>query len=307
MTTDNKALADRLRMHASDCFKAADRDTDVVLMPLQLDDMSKALEEAAAALTATPSAQAGEVPGFIRESLAMIPPDDFRNDNFHLIACIEALLSLDKAGAIVPHGVGGHARGLLASAAHRLAKLTAAPQPQGDASLRDFTEEIGTNGKPTGYFLFGQQPALTPRAHEPAPQPVNPAPVSSKSTVEPAPTADGGAEWWCSTCQSVVAPADVTFSEHHDTRAGGCGGPVGERTHPAPAPDVSRLVEAAREVADEHMGLAATTIYHGDDDEVGMRACCDVRSYDPHKPDCPAVKLREALRPFTAAQPKEEG
>jgi len=52
--------------------------------------------------------------------------DSFRGDNKALIACIEALLRLDAAGALVPHGIGGHARTLLESAAIRLA-LTSPP------------------------------------------------------------------------------------------------------------------------------------------------------------------------------------
>lgn len=47
--------------------------------------------------------------------------DDFKGDNEHLIACIEALLRLDGAKALVPHGIGGHARGLLSAAGVRLA------------------------------------------------------------------------------------------------------------------------------------------------------------------------------------------
>lgn len=47
--------------------------------------------------------------------------DAFKGDNQHLISCIEALLSLDAKAALVPHGVGGHARAMLSSAAQRLA------------------------------------------------------------------------------------------------------------------------------------------------------------------------------------------
>jgi hypothetical protein len=45
----------------------------------------------------------------------------FRGDNANLIRSIEALLELDAEGALVPHGVGGHARALLSAAAVRLA------------------------------------------------------------------------------------------------------------------------------------------------------------------------------------------
>ncbi len=50
--------------------------------------------------------------------------DDFKGDNAQLVSCIESLISLDADGALVPHGLGGHARGLLAAAASRLALST---------------------------------------------------------------------------------------------------------------------------------------------------------------------------------------
>lgn len=50
--------------------------------------------------------------------------DDFNGDNAQLVSCIESLISLDADGALVPHGLGGHARGLLAAAASRLALST---------------------------------------------------------------------------------------------------------------------------------------------------------------------------------------
>jgi len=54
--------------------------------------------------------------------LSSPPPDSFRGTDRHLIACTEALLSLDAKGALVPHGVGGHARNLLTALATRLAE-----------------------------------------------------------------------------------------------------------------------------------------------------------------------------------------
>lgn len=51
--------------------------------------------------------------------------DTFRGDDAHLVRSIEAHLALDAAGALVPHGVGGLARVLLASAAARLSAALA--------------------------------------------------------------------------------------------------------------------------------------------------------------------------------------
>lgn len=47
--------------------------------------------------------------------------DCFRGDAAALVAAMVALLKLDAAGALVPHGIGGHARTLLQAAVARLA------------------------------------------------------------------------------------------------------------------------------------------------------------------------------------------
>ncbi|WP_186183132.1 hypothetical protein [Burkholderia gladioli] len=52
--------------------------------------------------------------------------DDFRGDDSNLVRSIEALINLNDEGALVPHGIGGHARGLLSAAAVRLASPRAA-------------------------------------------------------------------------------------------------------------------------------------------------------------------------------------
>lgn len=58
-------------------------------------------------------------------------PDDFDGDNAHLIACIDALLDLDDAKALVPNGLGkgSHAYRLLSAARHRIPINTPAPAP----------------------------------------------------------------------------------------------------------------------------------------------------------------------------------
>jgi hypothetical protein len=50
--------------------------------------------------------------------------DDFRGDDAHLVRCIKALISMNDAGALVPHGIGGHARSLLSAAAVRLSRAS---------------------------------------------------------------------------------------------------------------------------------------------------------------------------------------
>jgi hypothetical protein len=46
--------------------------------------------------------------------------DTFRGDNKLLRESIKALIELDNANALVPHGIGGHARTLLAACYLRL-------------------------------------------------------------------------------------------------------------------------------------------------------------------------------------------
>jgi hypothetical protein len=69
----------------------------------------------------------------------MTATDNFNGDTPHLIECINALLDMGAAGALVPHGIGGHARGLLSAAAARLAAIASAPQPDvvEDGDARD--------------------------------------------------------------------------------------------------------------------------------------------------------------------------
>jgi hypothetical protein len=49
-----------------------------------------------------------------------LPSDGFNGDTPHLINCMRALVNLNDAGALTPHGIGGHARTLLLAAATRL-------------------------------------------------------------------------------------------------------------------------------------------------------------------------------------------
>ena len=58
----------------------------------------------------------------------VLPADEFRGDTASLVRNIVALLDLDAQGCLVPHGVGGHARGLLSAAASRLAAAPVQPQ-----------------------------------------------------------------------------------------------------------------------------------------------------------------------------------
>lgn len=60
--------------------------------------------------------------------------DEFRGDDKSLIENIKALLDLDAAGVLVPHGIGGHARTLLGAAAVRLRKASTLTGKDGSAA-----------------------------------------------------------------------------------------------------------------------------------------------------------------------------
>ncbi len=62
--------------------------------------------------------------------------DEFRGDDAHLIRSIEALIELNDEGALVPHGIGGHARALLSAAAVRLAAQSADARNGEGAAVR---------------------------------------------------------------------------------------------------------------------------------------------------------------------------
>ena len=53
--------------------------------------------------------------------------DDFRGDDALLRECIQALIRLNDKDALIPHGIGGHARCLLAASYHRLGRVNRVP------------------------------------------------------------------------------------------------------------------------------------------------------------------------------------
>ncbi|AKJ28813.1 hypothetical protein [Caldimonas brevitalea] len=70
-----------------------------------------------------------------------VAEDGFRGDTTHLVNCIDALLKLDAKGVLVPHGIGGHARQLLAAASSRLAAALPPAAQQGEPVGEVFTME----------------------------------------------------------------------------------------------------------------------------------------------------------------------
>lgn len=85
--------------------------------------------DAAAPPAEAPAPHCGNLPDDFddAEAPAERGGDFGEGDNAHLIECIDALVSLNDSGALVPHGIGGHARKLLLAAASRLAAAPAAP------------------------------------------------------------------------------------------------------------------------------------------------------------------------------------
>ena len=108
---------------------------------VNLAKLNIAHEAAGRALNASPALEAPAAPP--------VPVDDFRGDTPSLVRNIVALLELDADGALVPHGVGGHARGLLSAAAARLA---AAPQ------VPNCSRCSGSGEDPEGYLTHGRGP-----------------------------------------------------------------------------------------------------------------------------------------------------
>ena len=94
-------------------------------------------------------------------------------NNTELIANINALLSIDAAGALVPHGLGGHAKTLLKAAADALEAAQPAGEPLAWCQLSIGGKSIAYfDGKPiimTG--KVGNDCHQTPLyTHPPAPQ-----------------------------------------------------------------------------------------------------------------------------------------
>ncbi|PZP59991.1 MAG: hypothetical protein DI604_31850 [Delftia acidovorans] len=90
--------------------------------------------------------------------------DEFRGDTASLVCNIVALLEMDAKGALVPHGVGGHARDLLSAAAVRLAEASPAVEAPSiragllaaavhiQAKAAAYAEECGSYDPDTGAF-----------------------------------------------------------------------------------------------------------------------------------------------------------
>lgn len=81
----------------------------------------------AAPVVAAPAAQGEAVYLNLPE---LVRTGGFQGDNTKLCSSIDALLELDARNALVPHGIGGHARTLLEAAANRIRH---APQPSAPA------------------------------------------------------------------------------------------------------------------------------------------------------------------------------
>lgn len=115
-------------VHDSDCAIH-----DAPAYPAGLCDCNASTEPAAAEYT--PGDYGMEVGATTHTPAAAVPDDGFNGDNKRLIECAKALLSLDADGVMVPHGIGGHARGLLQAfiarlPAQALASNAGAPVPE---------------------------------------------------------------------------------------------------------------------------------------------------------------------------------
>lgn len=149
------------------------------------------------------------------------PSDTLRGDTQSLVQNITALLELDAEGALVPHGIGGHARVLLSAAASRLAAVPTtqpAPQlPERDASVpaeqqglfRKFdVRRVDGSDKPGGkhhgctYFVLDVD-------HDPCARPALAAYAAACEATHPALAADLLTKWG-------AAPTTQPAQEHSD-------------------------------------------------------------------------------------------
>ncbi|WP_254227843.1 hypothetical protein [Burkholderia gladioli] len=87
--------------------------------------------------------------------------DDFRGDDAHLVRSIEALIALNDEGALVPHGIGGHARALLSAAAVRLMMPRALlAAPRAGVPLQRTIEEVRADEREHKSFRSWQESFL---------------------------------------------------------------------------------------------------------------------------------------------------
>jgi len=122
--------------------------------------------------------------GDLRETVAELERLEALEDNFHgdtanLLRSIEALIALDRKGVLVPHGIGGHARELLSSAAVRLAAAEAreealkgifrvmASQSLSEQARKQYEEDFGDDDEPDfegayDVFILSARAALAP-------------------------------------------------------------------------------------------------------------------------------------------------
>lgn len=139
--------------------------------------------------------------------------DQFRGDNIELVRNIRALLELDAAKALVPHGVGGHARTLLSAAAVRLSAEVEQPAggavPAGfklvpleptEAMFTRFSQQIDTGAVYVGGFLQAYRCMLD--AAPDAPAAVERDAPSALPEASPATKGQCNDERACSACYS---------------------------------------------------------------------------------------------------------
>lgn len=100
-------------------------------------------------------------------------PDNFKGGNAHLCNCIDALLDLDAKGALVPHGMGGHARTMLEAAASRLRAAPAQAEPSvpegyklvpehPTAAMKDAGAKVNAQGYDFAHHTWAQMIAAAP-------------------------------------------------------------------------------------------------------------------------------------------------
>lgn len=183
--------------------------------------------------------------------------DIFHGDNKKLAESIEALLALDAKGALVPHGIGEHARTLLSTAIQRLATAEAGIKWEADrnalllAELESHESLCGDTPRCPGCG-YTEQDCREQMDHHlcglPEPAPVKPRPIRFADLPMPSPLPVPAPAYW-------VDEFGCTIKADHKARneaLGGAPAKVVER-YTAPLyfgpPDVELMRDALDHIA----------------------------------------------------------
>jgi hypothetical protein len=154
-----------------------------------------------------------------------IDPDDAARRGQQAVERALETIRANKAGSAIP-GVDSSEKGLGVCPTSRATLLEIEPNGrETEDSNRSAGEEEQRGGEARRCDAARAGSAeLGSRSGNAVQHEVATAPGPSAPAAPPDATRAG---WWCPQCRREVLPAEVTYQETHDPRAGGCGHPVG--------------------------------------------------------------------------------